>query len=336
MTLPGYSRNRINRVGHVLVDDHASAAERASALAVLDEWRALHWYPLHQFQMMLQRSHVAKIDPSGIVAQRLKRLPTIIDKLKNREKQMVLGRMQDIGGLRVILSSVANVRELETRISASRWAHTLKRRHDYIAAPRASGYRGIHLIYEYRSERKPAYDGLLIEIQLRTKLQHLWATAVETVGFFYQEALKSSLGSAMWLDFFKLVSACFALEEKEQPAAEFQGMTRDALRARLRDYMAAHNLPQMLKAIKALPALAEEATYLLIRAEVDGAYVIPFRDKEKAVVLYGDLEQAASVSGTPMQVVLVSVSDIRRLRQAYPNLFIDLSDFLKHLDKLLK
>ena len=65
---------------------------------------------------------------------------------------------------------------------------------DYINHPREdTGYRGIHLIYRYRSDRKKrAWNGRKIEVQLRTKLQHAWATAVETIGAFKNMALKSN------------------------------------------------------------------------------------------------------------------------------------------------
>ncbi len=54
---------------------------------------------------------------------------------------------------------------------------------------------------------------MLIEVQLRTRLQHNWATAVETVGIFTGEALKSSQGNEDWQDFFRLVSTWFAHKE---------------------------------------------------------------------------------------------------------------------------
>jgi len=41
----------------------------------------------------------------------------------------------------------------------------------------------------------------LIEIQIRSKLQHIWATAVETVGFFTGQAIKSNEGEKEWNDF---------------------------------------------------------------------------------------------------------------------------------------
>ena len=90
-----------------------------------------------------------------------------------------------------------------------------------------TGYRGIHLIYRYKSERSKDYNGLRTEIQIRTKLQHLWATSVETVGLFTGEGLKFSQGSDEWLEFFRLVSELFAIEESLAPekyTAEYKGL----------------------------------------------------------------------------------------------------------------
>jgi hypothetical protein len=49
---------------------------------------------------------------------------------------------------------------------------------------------------------------------LRSTYQHAWATAVETVGTFIQQALKSSLGEEEWLRFFALVGSVIALKER--------------------------------------------------------------------------------------------------------------------------
>lgn len=51
-------------------------------------------------------------------------------------------------------------------------------------------------------------------IQFRTKLQHIWATAVEMMGIFTKSKLKASIGDEDILRFFVLVSSLFAkLEE---------------------------------------------------------------------------------------------------------------------------
>ena len=41
------------------------------------------------------------------------------------------------------------------------------------------------MVYQYKSDRIETYNrNMLIEIQFRTHLQHIWATAVETMGLF--------------------------------------------------------------------------------------------------------------------------------------------------------
>lgn len=90
--------------------------------------------------------------------------------------------------------------------------------YDYIDNPKISGYRGIHMVYKFisKSPKFSQYNEMLIEIQLRTRLQHNWATAVETVGIFTGEALKSSQGNEDWQRFFQLVSTWFAIKEEQK------------------------------------------------------------------------------------------------------------------------
>ena len=102
------------------------------------------------------------------------------------------------------------------------------------AEPRPSGYRGMHLIYSYRANRKHALDGLNVEIQIRTSLQHQWATAVETVGTFTGEALKSGGGEEDWLRFFVLRSSRIAHVEG-LPTVQGTPEDPDSLRRELRE-----------------------------------------------------------------------------------------------------
>ena len=86
--------------------------------------------------------------------------------------------MQDIGGLRAVVSSLPRVRALEKIYRERSFAHELIGSKDYIHHPKSDGYRSVHLIFRYRNRRAPAYNGLSLELQLRTKLQHAWATAI--------------------------------------------------------------------------------------------------------------------------------------------------------------
>ena len=97
--------------------------------------------------------------------------------------------------------------------------HNLARTDDYLAAPQISGYRGVHLIYQYFSDKSTRYNQLKIEIQIRSQFQHAWATAVETVGTFLNQSLKSSIGEQEWLRFFALMGTAIAFAEETAPVA---------------------------------------------------------------------------------------------------------------------
>lgn len=135
------------------------------------------------------------------VSQRLKRVPTIIDKLV-REPTMQLANMQDVGGCRAVLNSIDELRRVQQRLSDNR---PFLRTSDYIAEPRSSGYRGVHVIVEY--------DGRPTEVQLRTQVMHQWAITVERLSGRLGADLKSGSGPPEVLDLLEEISAAMAVEE---------------------------------------------------------------------------------------------------------------------------
>ncbi len=209
---PQFSRSKVKKAGKILRADNSPAEEQEWAEEVLTNWRGIHFYPLNTFRATLTEK-LKKIDENALVVQRLKRAPSVISKLQ-RFDNMYLPMMQDLGGLRAILSNIDLVRALERNYRNSVFSHQLVNEKDYIQYPKESGYRGIHLIYKYRNHRAPQYNGLYIELQFRTRLQHVWATSVETMGTFLDHSLKSSEGPDEWLDFFALMSSAFAIIEK--------------------------------------------------------------------------------------------------------------------------
>lgn len=165
---PQYSRGEVRRAGSVLIDPHAQIEDRDRAYSIMNNWRTSHGFPLNTFQVGL-RAKSKQISPDALVAQRLKRAPSIISKLE-RFPKMDLSRMQDLGDCRAIMPSIGDVYELLENYNESQFKHKRLNIKDYIKNPKESGYRGIHLIYSYNSDRQTTYNKLQIEIQMRTQV----------------------------------------------------------------------------------------------------------------------------------------------------------------------
>ena len=210
--VPAFTRGEVDRAGRLLAQNGVAADPLVigHALDLINNWRSSHSFPLNTFQMTLE-NRAASICERPIVARRLKRVPSIFAKLR-RFPTMKLSQMQDIGGARAVLPGLTDVDALRD-LYRHRMKHRFVGEKDYARNPKTSGYRSIHLVYRYRSDRKDTCNGLHIELQLRTRRQHAWATAVETVGTFLGQSLKSSEGREDWLRFFELVGSGFALAE---------------------------------------------------------------------------------------------------------------------------
>ncbi|MCG2809454.1 MAG: RelA/SpoT domain-containing protein, partial [Candidatus Portnoybacteria bacterium] len=212
-----YSRSEINRAGIILAGLSNNGISKNDAIEILENFRSIHTHPLMVFRMSLRRKSKI-ISSDSLISQRLKRAPSIVNKLKI-QKKMALSRMQDIGGLRVVMNNMKDVYKLKDIIRSGEkqfaFKSTLLTETDYIKDPKESGYRSIHLVYKY--EKNVSLDmQCRIEIQLRTKIQHAWATAVEVIGTYLRQPLKQSFGDKELLDLFKEISKVFVLLENDE------------------------------------------------------------------------------------------------------------------------
>ena len=224
------SRSEVNRAGDVLralqLRDPAAGDNPFWAYQTLIDFRAAHQYPLIKATVGL-RSMVSTAGCKVEVTQRLKRIPTILNKLV-REPKMELGRMQDIGGCRAVLDSIGEVQSVERRIQKAmirRSGHAARSK-DYINSPRESGYRGVHVIVQY--------DGMNVEVQLRTQVMHQWAIAVERLSWRMSDDLKSGTGPREIIDWLRAVSMAMAIEEtggtvSQAALADLNGLRETAL-----------------------------------------------------------------------------------------------------------
>jgi hypothetical protein len=328
----------VDAAGRALVAPNIEHEEYETSLAVINNWRSAHSRPLYTFRFGLRR-YAEAIDPSALVAQRIKRLSSIFWKLQLRPN-MRLSQMQDIGGCRAVVSSVEAVRALHARYKSSEIKHKLISTDDYILNPKSSGYRSLHLVYSYFSDRKTTHNGLKIEVQIRSQLQHAWATAVETVGTFIRQALKSSIGEDDWLRFFALMGTALAERENSAPVPGTP-VEPAGLRSELRSFADRLDVCARLQAygealhnIETLPANSDyyllELDPLAMQIKVTG---YKQRDLTKATGHYLDVEK--TIVGTNKDAVLVSVDSMTSLRRAYPNYFLDTNLFVEAVNQAI-
>ena len=334
----GFSKDQIDRAEVVLRSPTSSLVELTEAHIALNAWRAAHQVPTsllrHFVGMRFQNLGV-----DGFVVSRLKRVPTIVGKIA-RQSHYPLWEMQDIGGVRAVLKTPSEARELVDallRAPADDVFRLVEPPQDRMTDPKNSGYRSIHLIYEYRRDKDEdeSLEGLRVELQVRTDLQHAWATANEIVGTFRGEELKSGQGDPHWKRFFTLSGSIIAKHEglpmgsnvpqkPEKLEREFKAV-RDRLN--VFDTVSAYNVG--FKFVKD-PALAG-AHFVLLKFSLPlrTVHATSYRDDqfEDAVDDYAEAESQYR-EDRDTNIVLISVEKLADVEQAYPNYFVDPRVFL--------
>lgn len=343
-----HSNNQIDKSGNILVSSDSAIADIARAMGILGNWRSAHSFPLHIFSVRLKRL-AKQIDASALVIRRLKRITSIIKKLKREQtSKMKMSRMQDVGGCRAVLSNIKEVNDLVHQYKTSRGLkHKLVNEKDYIKTPKQDGYRSMHLIYKYFSDKNDAYNGLLIEIQIRTKLQHYWATAIETVDHFTRQAIKSNEGEKDWMDFFRLVSSAFANMEN-MPIVPNTPKDKDELRNQIqtlaRKLKVVKKMTEWTRIHKIIENFEKESKdkydfYLLnLNLTTKELSISAFKksQEEYATSEYSKLEEIMIKNNEDRDIVLVSADTTKELRKAYPNYFLDAKEFITKLNEYFK
>jgi hypothetical protein len=262
---------------------------------------------------------------------------------------MKLSQMQDIGGCRAVVQDVRRVDKLVKMYTRVRTKNPHVRAeyvktYDYITNPKIDGYRCIHLIYKYRSQSSlhKHWKGLRIEIQLRSILQHAWATAVETVDAFTGQALKTSGGTGTekrdWGRFFALMSSAIATREN-RPLVPNTPTDPYELTAELR------HLAEQLKVEPRLQGWSFAMRVAEQQAQPDDAMFLLTVDTERRTIRlvgYTDMKEAQDAYlrrekelKAGEQAVLVSVDSFDAVRAAYPNYYADTSVFLDALTQAI-
>lgn len=343
---PKFTKGEINKAGSILAARIATYDELDWAHEVLNNWRACHGYPINTFKVTL-RDKLARLGieagKTSIVAQRIKRAPSVIEKLR-RFDTMQLARMQDIGGLRAVVPTLANVHELQDAYKTKRCVHALVQERDYITNPKSDGYRSVHLVFKYAASNPGAmpYNGLLLEMQIRTQLQHTWATAVETMGTFLGQALKSNRGDTEWLDFFKIVGSAFAYLEDSPLIPGCEALSKvDTFKRVMRaedDLKVLDKLNAFSVATNSIRQAGRGTYYLIILDSSDRSVTLqgyPKAQLAQAMRDYAKAEERGN-RGEKIDAVLVAAGSVAQLGRAYPNFFLDTSIFVSQVHNIIR
>jgi ppGpp synthetase/RelA/SpoT-type nucleotidyltranferase len=324
-TFPGGSKSRVNRAGENIRNGNATSDD----LHVIDEWRAAHRGVLNTFQAILR---IRARDANITVAQRHKRKRTIFDKLC-RLPGMQLARMDDVAGCRLIFKNVKELRAFRAEFHRARFRHKRRNdpdRYDYIRQPKATGYRGIHDVYEYdvNSEVGKRLTGLYVEIQYRTLVQHAWATAVEVIGFITESQPKFQKGDKRYEHAMALASEILARahEGLTGPVPDLQN------RELVANFLAVDGELGLLRTLRGLNAanraVSAKRNAILIFGSTGDLEIQTFRDATDALRALFELERQMP----DRDIVLVRADTSDEVRLAFRNYFSDARDFLRLLD----
>lgn len=322
------SKSQLDRAGRILSDKEREYDDVALELDVaFEDFRRDHLSPLTNLTLILQ-DWLSAYDKSYYIAQRLKRKPQILRKL--RRLSVRLTQLQDIGGCRIIVESNSDVNELITFIERrlkSQPGYELVRSTDYRELGRdITGYRAYHLILQI--------DGYFLELQLRSKIQHYWSESIERTSVIYGYHLKEQEGDQVVINYFKAFSDSLHTLEQGRKLSAADEMDLEAMRQASEDIISIYDSERILASYvneDIVKTLAEKESqypaglknWILVFNWNDGNFVtwdIVGRDPGQAVAAYQRYERQF-LSQDKFEVVMIGSSDISTVKHTHSHYF---------------
>lgn len=333
------SKNQVRKAGENVRDDKATNEDYKT----ISLWRSKHISIMTAMVNAINRKLKVNNLKAIIVARRLKRLSSIEFKLK-RFPNMKFDTMQDIAGVRVVFKGLQQVKDFQMLMEKTYSKEDKKIKFklistkDYIQEPKDDGYRSIHQIFEYKD------DKMHLELQIRTQLQHYWATAVEVLGMKGESKIKQGKGEDYHKEFFKLSSALFSYTENTTISSKYKSLSKKDICEKIAELNQKHNILKNLSGLAVsgqnIENQANEKNYyfiVVLNFITNTLRITGFKERDfiEAKKFYDFCEQD-SKENQNTDVVLISLDKFKLLKQAYPNYYLDSGSFIKVIKKELQ
>lgn len=249
---------------------------------------------------------------------------------------MDLSTMQDIAGVRLVFPDVTAMRDFRMKFHQTKAKHELVNendRYDYMLKPKVSGYRGIHDVYKYRAGTVSgaAWNGLQIEIQYRTLVQHAWATAVELSDALTENRTKFSQGTEDNTRFFQICSELLSRCHEGAHSCLPELSQRELVEEWFEIEKRAHIFHQ-LKSVGQQENAGDLHGFVLLIVKEGGELEVELqRSYKEAVMRLLSLEKAQP----RWDIVLVSGDKGESLRTVFRNYFQNATEFIRMIDEAL-
>lgn len=308
------TKGEVDRLGLTI---GASIEVSQENLNKLQEFRQTFQEPISNvFNFVLEVAR--KVDKHCIVTYRIKRIETIVEKLRrfheNPNGKMNLSRMWDIAGCRCILNNTDEDKlyKLLKKIQKE-YGRDCKVK-DYVAKQKDSGYRSIHIYVKDHQTQKP------IEIQIRNKEQHNWATLVEIVDLLYGTKNKECGAVSQLGRFLYLYSKAENLTKEE-----FAEMLRIERKVKVFEKMSNVLTRNYLNIRRQWLKQKTKGSFFVITANKKGSEIVSFPTFKEAETAY--YEKYLANSDSNIVLTHLRMPEFNQISMAYSNYVLAMHAF---------
>ncbi|MEU0529519.1 GTP pyrophosphokinase [Amycolatopsis tolypomycina] len=180
--------------------EDAALREAADELAVagqLPRFLLMYKFAIEELMTKLrilseEFDFVHRHDPIEHITSRVKRPEAIKEKVRRRglggDWVSAAAALDDIAGIRVVCPFVSDVYEVARMLTAQDDVELLRTK-DYIASPKANGYRSLHLIVRIPVFLSDRVEKVKVEVQLRTIAMDFWAAVEHKLSYKYRDSV---------------------------------------------------------------------------------------------------------------------------------------------------